>query len=167
MANGEVKSNDLEVKVVEAINAVVNEVAADIFKRNYDAEKIVLARDSGQYVVLFEGVRRRIGQEIYKRGGISKNELAELVLNVVKPWQDEIRHTTEMNVIHTADPDEYEMEYWRKDKPEDRLIKRGIPGNQTSATLDNLESGQWLVRIRGRNKAGPGPWSETTEVTVK
>ncbi len=164
---GKVSDESLDVKVVQAINTVVDEVTADILDRQYDAEKVATARDSGQYVVLFEGVRRRLGQEIYKRGGLSEKDLVQTVRKVVEPWREKIRNTAEMRATHTSDPDEYEMEYWRKENPDDRKMKKGIPGDKTSATIDNLEPGLWLVRIRGRNNAGPGPWSETAEVMVK
>ena len=163
----EVRNETLEVKVVMAINAVVDEVAADILDRGYDAAKVAAARDSGQYVTLFEGVRLHVGQEVYTRGGLSEGELAEAVRTVVEPWRKHIRHTTKMRASRPSDPDEYEMEYWRKDTPHDRKLKRGISADQTSATIDNLEPGIWVARIRGWNKAGPGPWSDTAEVEVK
>ena len=167
MSNETIKTENLDVKIVEAVNAVVDEVAADIIDRQYDLEKVSAAKDSGQYVLLFEGVQRRIGQVIYKHGGIKKKEIAQIMQSVVEPWRDKIRHTTEISARHESDPDEYEMEYWRKENPTERKKKRGIPGDQTSAKIDNLEAGQWVVRMRGRNKAGPGPWSETAEVSVK
>lgn len=164
---GEIKSGNLEVKVVMAIHAVVDEVTADILERKYDAEKVAAAKNTGQYATLFEGVRLHVGREIYTRGNLSTEELAQAVRTVVEPWQKEIRHTTEMRATTPSDPDEYEMEYWRKDAPHDRKLKRGIPANKTSTTLNDLEPGTWVARIRGRNKAGPGPWSDTTEVEVK
>ena len=163
----EVRSGKLETKVVMAINAVVNEVAADIIEREYDAAKVAAARDSGQYATLFEGVRLHVGKEIYTRGDITDDELAQTVRTIVEPWREKIRHTTEMRAVHSSNPDEYEMEYWRKEAPHDRKLKQGIPGSQRNTTLDDLEPGTWVARIRGRNKAGPGPWSETTEVTIK
>ena len=166
-SENEVSSGDLEVKVVMAINAVVNEVAVDILERKYDAEKVASASESGQYATLFEVVRLHVGREIYTRGQLSEDELAQTVLTVVQTWQNHIRDTTEMRTKHASDPDEYEMEYWRKESPHDRKLKRGIPGDQTNTTIDNLEPGTWVIKIRGRNKAGPGPWSDTTEVTVK
>ena len=165
-SEGDVGSGSLEVKVVMAINAVVDELAADILERNYDAEKVAAARDSGQYATLFEGVRLHVGREIYTRGGLSDDELAQTVRTVVEPWRKEIRHTTEMRARHASDPEEYELEYWRKEEPHNRKSRKGIPLNQTSATMNNLEPGTWMARVRGWNKAGPGPWSDTSEVTI-
>ena len=162
-----VTGGDIEVKVMMAINAIVDEVAADILERDYDAEKIAAARNSGQYATLFEAVRLHVGREIYTRGNLSTEELAQTVRAVVEPWRKEIRHTTELRAVTPSDPDEYEMEYWRKDAPHDRKLKRRIPADQTSATIDNLEPGIWVARLRGRNKAGAGPWSDTSEVEVK
>ena len=152
----EVRKETLEVKVVMAINAIVDEVAADIFDRGYLAAKVTAARKSGQYVMLFEGVRLHVGREIYTRGELSEKELAETVRAVVEPWREHIRHTTKMRASHLSDPDEYEMEYWRKEAPHDRKFKQGIPGDQTNATIDNLEPGTWVARVRGRNKNGTG-----------
>ena len=160
------EGGSLEVKVVMAIHAVVDEVTADILERNYDAAKIAEARDSGQYATLFEGVRLHVGRELYTRGNLSKDELAQTVRRFVEPWQKEIRHATEMRAKHASDPEEYELEYWRKDEPHNRQSKKGIPWNQTNAIIENLEPGTWVARIRGWNKAGPGPWSDTSEVTM-
>ena len=164
---GESRSGEIEAKVVMALNAVVDEVAADILDRNYDAAKIAAARNSGQYVTLFEAVRLQVGRELYTRGNLTTDELAQTVRAVVEPWREEIRHTTEMRAVTPSDPDEYEIEYWRKDTPHDRKLKREIPADKTSITLDNLEPGIWVTRIRGWNKAGPGPWSDAEEVEVK
>ena len=46
-----------------AINAIVDEVAADILNRGYSAAKVTAARKSGQYVTLFEGVRLHVGRD--------------------------------------------------------------------------------------------------------
>ena len=166
-SKSEVTGGDIEVKVVMAINAVVDEVAADILERDYTAKKVAEARDLGQYVTLFEAVRLHVGREIYTRGNLSTEELAQTVRAVVEPWRKEIRHSTEMRTVTPSDIDEYEMEYWRKGAPNDRKLQQGIPADQTSATIDDLEPGIWVARIRGRNKAGPGPWSDTAEVEVK
>lgn len=163
---GEIKGGSLEAKVVMAIHAVVDEVTADILERKYDAKKVAEARDSGQYATLFESVRLHVGREIYTRGNLSADELAQTMRTIVELWRKEIRYTTEMRAKRASDPEEYELEYWRKDEPLNRKSKKGIPWNQTSAIINNLEPGTWVARVRGWNEAGPGPWSDTSEVTI-
>ena len=157
-------TKNMSPDTVGAIQAVVAEVVADIFDRNLPRSHVEDAKNRGEYVALYDQVQ----QHLASLESVNEDTLRSESARIAKQWQGNIRGSTKLIAKHPSDPEEYEVECWLQNDLPSRpsLRRKTVPGHQTNATFENLPPGKWVMRVRGVNAAGAGPWTEEISVVV-